>query len=115
MTCGFEERIRVQESAAAVTRVNEAIRATKMIVSGGVGLTELRAPLVDRLVGDHDPAGQHHLLHLAEAEREAVIKPHAMAYDFYRVAKPSVRRHLDTHQPQPFLTPNPTIIPATAS
>lgn len=49
---------------------------------------------------------RHHLLHLALAEWEAVGEPRAMTDDLYRVAKPSVRRQLDTHQAQSLLTPD---------
>lgn len=42
VTCGFEERIRVQKPAAAVTWVNEAIRATGMIVHHVVASALLR-------------------------------------------------------------------------
>ena len=56
-------------------------------------------------MGDHDPALGHHLLPLTEAKREAVVKPHAITDELCRVAKPSVRRRLDGHQPQPLLTP----------
>jgi hypothetical protein len=31
--------------------------------------------LPDRLMGDHDAPFQHHLLDLAEAEREPVVEP----------------------------------------
>ena len=44
----------------------------------------------------------------AEAEREAVVELHAMADDLYRVAKTSIRRHLDTHQPPASPHPRPT-------
>jgi hypothetical protein len=56
----------------------------------GVGLPELHAPLPDGFVGHHDPALQHHLLHLAEAQREPVVQPHTMTDDLHRVAEPSV-------------------------
>jgi hypothetical protein len=67
----------------------------------GVGLAERSAPLPDGLVGDRDAALQHHLLDVAEAQREPVIEPHAVADDLRREAEPSVRRRLGAHQPSP--------------
>jgi hypothetical protein len=52
-------------------------------------------------VGDRDAALQHHLLDVAEAQREPVIEPHAVADDLRREAEPSVRRRLGAHQPSP--------------
>src|SRR6185312_7667223 len=60
-----------------------------------------RTPLPDRLVTNDHATSQHHLLHLAEAEREAVVEPDTVANDLRREAKPSVRRRLNPHQPSP--------------
>jgi hypothetical protein len=68
---------------------------------GGVGLPELRTSLPDRLVADDDPPFQHHLLHLAETEREPVIQPDTVGDDLHRVTKPLVGHRLDPHQPSP--------------
>jgi hypothetical protein len=38
-------------------------------------------------VGDHDPALEHQLFDLAQAQREAVIQPHTMADDLRRESK----------------------------
>jgi hypothetical protein len=69
-------------------------------------------------VGDHDPAFQHHLFDLAEAQWEAVVQPHTMTDDLRREAEPHIRRRADNHQPQPQPLPalsNQSIISATAS
>src|SRR5438270_10972152 len=71
----------------------------------GVGLPELDAPLPDGFVGDRDAPREHHLLHLAEAQREPVVQPHAMADDLHRIAEPSVRRRTGAHQPSPLDPP----------
>jgi hypothetical protein len=60
-----------------------------------LALPKLGTPLPHRLVGDDDPALGHHLLYLAEAEREPVIQPHAMADDRRREAEPLVRQRND--------------------
>ena len=85
--------------------------------SVGVGLAERSAPLPDGLVGDRDAALQHHLLDVAEAQREPVIEPHAVADDLRWEAEPSVRRRLGAHQPSPLnvYPTDPPIIPATAA
>ena len=57
-----------------------------------VGLSELVAPRSDRLVTDNDTAGHHHLLDLAEAEREAVIQPHTVADDLHRESVALIQR-----------------------
>ena len=43
----------------------------------GVALAELATPLIDGLVGDDHAALGHHQLNIAQAQWEAVIKPHA--------------------------------------
>ena len=55
---------------------------------GDVGVPEFVAPLPDGLVGDDNAALQHQLLDLAEAEREAVVQPDAMADDLRWVPNP---------------------------
>src|SRR6185503_17848836 len=50
----------------------------------GVDLPELRAPLPDGFVADHDTALQHQLLDLTKAQREPVIQPHAVRDDLRR-------------------------------
>ena len=78
---------------------------------------ELGAPLPDRLVAEDDPASQHHLLDLTEAEREAVVEPDTVADDLRREAKPLVGRHTDGHQTssqqQPIDHSNPQITKLT--
>jgi hypothetical protein len=49
-------------------------------------------------VGDHDAPFQHHLLDLAEAEREPVVEPDTVAGDLRWEAKPLVGRRTDGHQ-----------------
>jgi hypothetical protein len=73
----------------------------------------------DRLVGDHDPALGHHLLRLVEAEREAVVEPHAVTDDLCRVSEtlgtaaprylssPRITRRLS--QPPPQVDNNATV------
>jgi hypothetical protein len=56
----------------------------------GVGLAERSAPLPNCLVGNHDPALQHHLLDVTEAQRETVVQPDAVADDLRREAEPPV-------------------------
>src|SRR6185295_1672322 len=51
----------------------------------GVDLPELRAPLPDGFVADHDAALQPLLLELTKAQREPVIQPHAVGDDLRRV------------------------------
>jgi hypothetical protein len=65
-------------------------------------------------VGDHDPTLQHHLFDFAQAQREPMIQPHAMADDLGREAEPRIRRHADNHQPLLALS-NQSIISAAAS
>ena len=59
--------------------------------AGRVGGPELGAPLPDRLVGDDHAALEHELLDLAEAQREAVVQPHAVGDDLDRVPVTLVR------------------------
>jgi hypothetical protein len=49
-------------------------------------------------MGDHDAPFQHHLLDLAEAEREPVVEPDTVADDLRWEAKPLVGRRTDGHQ-----------------
>lgn len=60
----------------------------------GVGLSELQAPAADGLVGDDHPTLEHQLLHLAVAERETEVQPHAVRDDLDRVAMALVRHAL---------------------
>ena len=63
----------------------------------GIDLPELRAPLPDGLVADHDAALQHQLLDLTKAQREPVIQPHAVGDDLRRVPVSLVRRRCSGH------------------
>ena len=47
---------------------------------------EMAHPAPDRLIGDDNPAFSQQILDLAEAEREAVIKPDRVLDDFGRKA-----------------------------
>ena len=51
----------------------------------GVVRPELGTPGADRLVGDHDTAGQHQLLDVAQGQRKPVIQPHRVPDDFDRI------------------------------
>jgi hypothetical protein len=67
-------------------------------------------------MGDHDPALQHHLLDLAQAQREPVIQPHTVTNDLRREAEPRIRRHVGEHQLQPLpALGNQSIISTAAS
>ena len=47
-----------------------------------VGLAgAFEAPSPERFVGDRDAAIEHHFLDVAEAQRESVVQPHAIAND----------------------------------
>ena len=52
----------------------------------GIGLPELPAPIPHGFVGQGDTAFAHQLLHVAIAEAEAEIEPHAVADDLCRKA-----------------------------
>src|SRR6185295_1255548 len=58
---------------------------------------ELGTPLPDRLVGDDHAADQHQLLDLAEAQRESVVLPDAIADDLGRKPEPFIRRACSGH------------------
>src|SRR5262249_3610691 len=60
--------------------------------SCGVGGTELLAPQPDGLVADLHPALRQEFLHVAVAEREAVVQPHGVADDLGREAIASIQR-----------------------
>ncbi|ANQ75463.1 hypothetical protein AS032_32375 [Rhodococcus qingshengii] len=62
----------------------------------GIGPAEHRAPLPDRLVGDHDAALEHQFLHITQAQREAVIQSHGVADEFWAVI--TVTHHPSGHQ-----------------
>ena len=51
----------------------------------GIVRPELGAPGPDRLVGEHDTAGEHQLLNVAQAQRETVIQPHRVPDDLDRI------------------------------
>ena len=63
----------------------------------GLGLPELRAPLPDGFVADHDAALQHQLLDLTKAQRQPVLQPHAVGDDLRRVPVSLVRRRCSGH------------------
>src|SRR6476660_2173220 len=52
---------------------------------GGVVRPELGTPGPDRLGGDHDAAGEHQFLDVAQAQRETVIQPHRVPDDLDRI------------------------------
>src|SRR5215471_17392962 len=54
---------------------------TSMLQLIRVVLPELQTPLADGLVGHRDAALEQDLLHIAVAQREAIIEPDAMADD----------------------------------
>jgi hypothetical protein len=87
------------EHLVEVPLISRTGPATAQLV--GIGLAELATPLPDRLVGHHNPAFQHHLLDLTEAEREPVIQPDTVADDLRRKAESPVRQRTDGHQPSP--------------
>src|SRR5262249_4906421 len=49
---------------------------------GGELRPELAAPLMHGLMSDSDAALRHELLHVAQAQAEPVVQPHAVADDF---------------------------------
>ena len=67
----------------------------------GVLLPEPVTPGPDRLVGDVDTAFDHQLLHVAEAEREPVLQPDAMADHLGREPQPFVQRACTGHNLDP--------------
>ena len=86
------------------------------VESVGVGLPELGAPSPHRFVGDHDPALEHHLFNVTQAQWETVVQPHAVADDLHREPEPHIRRHASDHPPQPLPTlSNQSITSAAAS
>jgi len=58
---------------------------------GGLVRPELGAPGSDRLVGEHDTAGQHQLLDVAQAQRKTVIQKHRVPDDLDRIPVTLVR------------------------
>lgn len=76
------------------------IGAQSVAAGSREGLPELAAPLVDGFGGDQDTAGHHQFLDLPQAQREAVVQPHAVADDLHWVAVPLVtRRRRGIHEP----------------
>ncbi len=60
-------------------------------------LPEPVAPGPDRLIGHVDTTFEHQLLHVAEAQREPVVQPDAMADDLARKPEPFIRRACSGH------------------
>ena len=56
--------------------------ATSAPQSARILRTEPPTPLPDGLIGDVDTTAGQHVLHVSEAEREAMIEPHRVADDF---------------------------------
>ena len=56
--------------------------ATSASQSARIFRTEPSTPLPDGLIGDFDTSAGQHVLHVSEAEREAMIEPHRVADDF---------------------------------
>ena len=55
-------------------------------------MPEPLAPGPDRLLGHLDTTFEHQLLHVAEAHREPVLQPNALADDLGRKPQPLIRR-----------------------
>ena len=58
---------------------------------------ELSAPCTDRLVRDHDTAGEHQFLDVTQAQGEPVVQPHAVHDDLRRISVPFVQRPRRIH------------------
>ena len=58
--------------------------------------TEPPTPLPDGLIGDFDTSAGQHVLHVSEAEREAMIEPHRVADDFRGKPVSAVAGHAAT-------------------
>ena len=56
--------------------------ATSAPQSARIFRTEPSTPLPDGLIGDFGTSAGQHVLHVSEAEREAMIEPHRVADDF---------------------------------
>ena len=72
-------------------------RATTTAQLVRVLLPEPVAPGPDRLIGHVHTTFEHQLLHVAEAQREPVIQPDAMADDLGRKPEPFIRRACSGH------------------
>ena len=65
----------------------------------GKNLTELQAPLADRLVGQEHPARSHQLLDVPEAEGEAKLQPDRVADDLGREPMTGIVSMTGIHPP----------------
>ena len=83
-----EHRIEVPCVAQPPTTTAQLVR---------VLLPEPVAPGPDRLLGHVDTTFEHQLLHVAEAQREPVLQPDAMADDLGRKPEPFIRRACSGH------------------
>ena len=83
-----EHRIQVPFVAQPPTTTAQLVR---------VLLPEPVAPGPDRLLGHVDTTFEHQLLHVAEAQREPVLQPDAMADDLGRKPEPCIRRACSGH------------------